>query len=250
MNQKDYLIELANRYETCDFIVGDPSWFMHQLEDPTEQELMAFISASLSYGSRKQFMPKIQFILDESGGKLSEWLVNGSYNDSIPPSPECFYRLYTKQMYNNFLRALGNLLKEHGSLRVFVENNKKTKEILKAIDVINAITQWFADNGSNGVIPINASSSCKRLCMFLRWMVRTDSPVDLGLWNDLIDSSSLIIPMDVHVVQESIKLGLLSSKCTSMSNAIKLTEKLARIWPNDPTKGDFALFGIGVDTNK
>ena len=72
-------------------------------------------------------------------------------------------------------------------------------------------------------------------------------PVDLGLWSDLIDKSTLIIPMDTHVLQEAEKLGLISSKCTSMSAAMKLTQKLREIWPDDPTKGDFALFGLGVD---
>jgi uncharacterized protein (TIGR02757 family) len=83
--------------------------------------------------------------------------------------------------------------------------------------------------------------------MFLRWMVRDNSPVDLGLWSDLIDKSTLIIPMDTHVLQEATKLGLISSKCTSMSAALKLSQKLREIWPDDPIKGDFALFGLGVD---
>ena len=83
--------------------------------------------------------------------------------------------------------------------------------------------------------------------MFLRWMVRDNSPVDLGLWSDLIDKSTLIIPMDTHVLQEAERLGLITSKCTSMSAAMKLSQKLSEIWPDDPTKGDFALFGLGVD---
>ena len=98
-----------------------------------------------------------------------------------------------------------------------------------------------------GIIPKDATSSCKRVCMFLRWMVRDNSPVDLGLWSDLIDKSTLIIPMDTHVLQEATKLGLISSKCTSMSAALKLSQKLREIWPDDPIKGDFALFGLGVD---
>lgn len=250
MTQEEYLISLADKYEEANFIIGDPSWFMHQVSDPTEQELMAFIAASLSYGSRKQFLPKIQLILDASKGKLKEWLSSGAYNATIEKSPSCFYRLYSMQTYNDFLSALTNIIIKYGSLRGFVEELKCDKQLLEALDVINAFTQWFTYNASYGVIPKDTSSSCKRLCMFLRWMVRKDSPVDLGLWNDLISASSLIIPMDVHVVQESIRLGLLSSSCTSMSNAIKLTSRLKEIWPKDPTKGDFALFGLGIDNNK
>ena len=83
--------------------------------------------------------------------------------------------------------------------------------------------------------------------MFLRWMVRDNSPVDLGLWSEFIDKRTLIMPMDTHVVQEAIALGLLNSKSNSMSNAIKLTDKLTEIFPEDPLKGDFALFGYGVN---
>ncbi len=93
----------------------------------------------------------------------------------------------------------------------------------------------------------NASSSCKRVCMFLRWMVRTDSPVDLGIWSDLIRLRSLIMPLDTHVIQQSLQLGLITSKTTSMSVARKLTDKLLEIFPDDPLKADFALFGYGVN---
>jgi uncharacterized protein (TIGR02757 family) len=83
--------------------------------------------------------------------------------------------------------------------------------------------------------------------MFLRWMVRDNSPVDLGIWSDFIDKRTLIIPMDTHVVNEAIALKLIDSPSTSMSNAIKLTKRLSKTFPDDPLKGDFALFGYGVN---
>ena len=83
--------------------------------------------------------------------------------------------------------------------------------------------------------------------MFLRWMVRTDSPVDLGIWSDLIRLRSLIMPLDTHVIQQSLQLGFITSKTTSMSVARKLTDKLLEIFPDDPLKADFALFGYGVN---
>ena len=83
--------------------------------------------------------------------------------------------------------------------------------------------------------------------MFLRWMVRDNSPVDLGLWSDFIDKRTLIIPLDTHVLQEANTLGLLNGKTASMTVAKKLTAKLSLIFPDDPLKGDFALFGYGVN---
>ena len=83
--------------------------------------------------------------------------------------------------------------------------------------------------------------------MFLRWMVRKESPVDLGLWNDIIDQRTLIMPLDTHVIQEANRLGLIKTKSTSMKIACELTEKLRKIFPEDPLKGDFALFGYGIN---
>ena len=83
--------------------------------------------------------------------------------------------------------------------------------------------------------------------MFLRWMVRDNSPVDLGLWADIIDKRTLIIPLDTHVLHEANKLSLIQSSTTSMSTARKLTTVLKEVFPDDPLKGDFALFGYGIN---
>ena len=87
--------------------------------------------------------------------------------------------------------------------------------------------------------------------MFLRWMVRDNSPVDLGLWSGLIDKRSLIMPLDTHVLTEASRLGLLSIRASApsatMSAARRLTATLATVFPDDPLKGDFALFGYGVN---
>ena len=78
-------------------------------------------------------------------------------------------------------------------------------------------------------------------------MVRDGSPVDLGLWSGFIDKKTLVMPLDTHVVQEACRLGLLKSPAESMSAAKRLTARLAEVFPDDPCRGDFALFGIGVD---
>ena len=239
------LTSLANKYERADFINGDPSWFMHQVEGNSDKEILAFIASSISYGSRKQFLPKIESLM--INGDYAKWLTNREYEKIVPHTDECFYRLYTKAMMNDFLNALAQMIEQYGSMRGFITSIKNPDNKLSALDAVKALTSWFATHGSTGVIPKDATSSCKRVCMFLRWMVRDNSPVDLGLWSDLIDKSTLIIPMDTHVLQEAERLGLITSKCTSMSAALKLTQKLREIWPDDPTKGDFALFGLGVD---
>lgn len=250
----EHLKSLAEKYERKEFLVGDPSWFMHQVKGDTNRELLAFIASAISYGSRKQFLPKIQNILDACNGDTYEWIVSGKYKTFLPENDDCFYRLYTNRTFKQFLSALAEMVNEYGSIKNYLIANMnetietaRTHDKIEAIEAIRLITEWFANHNSIGVIPKDTTSSCKRVCMFLRWMVRTDSPVDLGIWSDIIDKTTLIMPMDTHVIQEANKFGLLKGKTTSMSSARKLTDKLKEIFPHDPLKGDFALFGLGVE---
>ena len=238
------LTDYAARYETADFLVGDPSWFMHQVSGCENQEAMAFLASALSYGSRKQFLPKIQLFLDWSGGEVSRWVADGAYREFFSLNDSCcFYRLYDKHTMRLFLDAYRELLLSHGSM----EDYLRSQDVHDALAAVELICSWFAEHGSTGVVPKDASSSCKRVCMFLRWMVRDESPVDLGLWSDFIDKRTLIMPLDTHVLTEACAMGLLHSRTASMCSARKLTSELAQIFPDDPLKGDFALFGYGVN---
>ena len=91
---RELLIRYAEEYETSSFINGDPSWFMHQVEGETNQEVTAFVAASLSYGSRSQFLPKIQWLLDSADGNMSEWLSSGNFSNVVSAdNNQCFYRM-------------------------------------------------------------------------------------------------------------------------------------------------------------
>jgi len=234
------LRELAARYETPSFIEGDPSWWMHQVSGASNQEATAFVAQALSYGSRAQFMPKIGWLLERASGDMDRWVRSGAFKADLPAgSKACYYRLYTVGVMHDFLEAYRLLLNEYGSLCAYVGSTT-------GLGAVEAVTAWFSAHGGNAVIPKDATSCCKRVCMFLRWMVRDGSPVDLGLWSSAIDKRTLIMPMDTHVLQQSVRLGLLQSKTTSMSAARRLTARLAQIFPEDPLRGDFALFGEGV----
>ena len=241
---RELLKQYADKYETADFIIGDPSWFMHQVSGARNQEAMAFIAASLSYGSRQQFMKKIQLILDWALGDVDAWVRSGRFAENLHQGDKsCFYRLYTCDTMYNFLSTYQQLLNEHGTLGDYVRN-----EATDTLGAVDAICRFFGSRGISVIIPKDTTSACKRVCMFLRWMVRTNSPVDLGLWADFINRRSLIIPLDTHVLHQSERLGLITSKTASMAAARKLSNVLATIFPDDPLKGDFALFGHGVNS--
>jgi uncharacterized protein (TIGR02757 family) len=242
MNIKETLYHYADIYETKDFLTSDPSWFMHQVCGNENQETLAFIASCLSYGNRKQFFPKIQYILDCSSHQVYEWVASGKFERDIPDDDNCYYRLFTNHAMNKFLHALKDLIAENESIGQYVSHHSSD-----GFSAITAICNYFSNKGIEAVVPKDTTSACKRVCMFLRWMVRDNSPVDLGLWSQFIDKRSLIMPLDTHVMHEAVYLGLSDCKSPSMAAAKKLTSKLSKYFPDDPLKGDFALFGYGVN---
>lgn len=241
MNTDKLLIEAAQRYEAEAFLTGDPSFAMHAVQGSNNQEVIAFIAASLSYGSRAQFLPKIQTIIDNSAGQPRDWVACGLFHSHIPPSSHSFYRLYSYKDMNGMLERLAIMLRDYGTIGHFVR--QESKDATSALSAIEALTTYFRPSK---IIPKDTNSACKRLCMFLRWMVREGSPVDLGLWT-FIDPRTLIIPLDTHVLSVSRELGLTQSKSATMTAALHLTARLAEVFPDDPLKGDYALFGMGVN---
>lgn len=244
---KKYLASLADRYEVSSFCKEDPSQFLYwySKNKVCDVECAAFIAAMLSFGSRTQFIPKIKSILelaDKENGCISEWILSGSKN--FQTGQKKFYRFYSYDDIHTFFGEISSILKKEKSLGEFfrkkIELDKKYENSLH-----EAIYEAFPESK---IVPKGKNSANKRIFMFLRWMVRQNSPVDLGIW-DWYPQKNLLIPLDVHVMQESVKLGLISEKATASFKTVKfLTEQLKEIWPEDPCRGDFALFGLGIES--
>ena len=241
---KQKLKELADKYETTGFLEADPSKFMHLVEGAANQEAAAFIASSLSFGSRSQFLPKIAEILDLAEMNPDRWVRQGMFENHFKPGDhQTFYRFYSRSDMNMFFKTYQNIMHNCGSLGGLIKSDK----CLSALDAVKSISQRFDNPPSHSPIPKDHRSACKRICMFLRWMVRDNSPVDIGLWAHLIDKKTLIMPLDTHVIHQSKNLGLLKNSNATMSSALKLTEAMKDVFPDDPVRADFALFGLGVD---
>ncbi|NLK46242.1 MAG: TIGR02757 family protein [Treponema sp.] len=249
MNQTliEKLKMLAEKYETKAFIKEDPSRFLWWYNDKENAEIASFIAAMLSFGNRKQFIPKIEFILNiaDCSGGINNWIKSGNFQKDFLPKNKTesqkFYRFYSYKDLLNLFLALQQIICKCGSFEQLVYNEYKKSPQKNIIDILSEI---FADCA---IVPKGKSSAKKRLCMFARWMVRSNSCVDRGFWS-WVPMKDLIIPLDVHVLEESIKFGLLppESKPTRKTAEL-LTEQLKQIWPEDPVKGDYALFGPGVN---
>ena len=118
----------------------------------------------------------------------------------------------------------------------------KQYDEIKNPDWVQSVLNLFP--GVKGV-PKDTKSACKRVCMFMRWMVRWGSDVDLGIWS-FIPTSKLIVPLDTHVARMARQLGLITVKGNNMRAAYQLTQQCRLAFPNDPAKADFALFGYGI----
>lgn len=241
---KEKIKNLAEKYENAAFTQGDPSCILKRYKNVDDTECAALTAAVLAFGRRDAFLKKINELLNtaDTFGGPAQWLKNGDYRKSFIPKGICcdkkFYRFYSYADFVDFFDVLHDILHTNATLGEYFAERRSGKNLAEVIcDTFNNCK----------VIPHGKNSANKRVHMFLRWMIRRNSPVDLGIW-DWYSPADLVIPMDTHVIQESIKLGLLPPQSSgTLKNALLLTTVLKQIWPDDPCKGDFALFGSGVD---
>ena len=245
------LVSLANKYEIPSFCNDDPSQFLCWYKKSTADiEAASFLAAMLAFGSRTQFIPKIRQILeaaDKASGSISAWLKTGTYKKDFPKGSKKFYRFYSYDDMQIFFDELAAILTTSKTMGEYFKTRwKEASSRQPTPHLSDIIGQGFP---KSKIVPKGKSSANKRTHMFLRWMVRQNSPVDLGLWK-WYPQADLLIPLDVHVMQEAQKLGLLPANATSSrKTAITLTKKMDEVFPGDPARADFALFGLGVAPN-
>lgn len=239
-NELDVLVE---KYETVDFIKDDPVQFPHKFEDKKSIELAGFIASLVAYGSRQQFIKKLNELFDLAEHEPLNFIQNfepkilGDFNYRFG-KPDDFAEIFLilKELYNT----------SDGLEELFAYGFSQEKMFECVVDYFYSRASEKAKQGFYQMIPNpHNGGAMKRMCMFLRWMVRK-GPVDLGIWN-FISPSELYIPLDVHVGRISRQTGLLTRKANNFKSVIELTENLKRFCPNDPVKYDFAMFGYGVN---
>lgn len=256
------LQNLADKYETASFCDADPSQYLrwYSLDRVADVECASFIAAMLAFGNRKQFIPKIKEILttaDTTSGSITAWLMSGA--PGFPTGEKKFYRFYSYDDMHCLFKELAAIIKQSGTLGDFFKG--KVFPCLQPAALSSATPSSggtpqrpgslayliSAAFPNSAIVPKGKNSANKRVHMFLRWMVRRNSQVDLGLWQ-WAEPAGLLIPLDVHVMQEGINLGLLPPNAkASRKTAEALSKEMEQVFPRDPARADFALFGLGVD---
>lgn len=238
----------AEQYETADFINADPVQIPHRYDSRVNIEISAFVTAWIAWGNRKQIIKKADFIDREIfKGEPYHYIVGNTVERGNRPeweqykgSTDCLYRTFTFGDFHDLCARLYDVYTSAENMEAAIKKAHETN----GETALATLQSLFGS--VNGIPDLETQSACKRLCLFLRWMCRKGSPVDFGLW-DVCDPRNLIIPLDTHVHKQAIRLGLTKRWTPDLRTAIEITDRFAEVFPDDPAKGDFSLFGYGVN---
>ncbi|MEZ4950566.1 MAG: TIGR02757 family protein [Saprospiraceae bacterium] len=247
---RDFLEECVDKYNRPFFIESDPISLPHRFSDPRDKEIIGFWVAMLAWGQRKTIINSGNRILELMDNSPYDYIIN--HQESDREAFSCFKHRtfqYTDALY--FLQFFQEFYKRHDSLEEAFSRFMEPEDV----DVSNALSGFHRfffqlpdapQRTRKHIATPDRKSTCKRLNMFLRWMVRNDKKgVDFGIWKT-INPSQLLIPLDVHVDRIARNLGLITRKQTDWQTVIELTTELRKLDPNDPVKYDYALFGLGI----
>ncbi len=216
-------------------------------------EFAAFICSVLAYGRVAQIKKSIHLILDPMGEFPVKKLVESTDKDLLKLTKNWKHRFNTSSDMFKLLKILQHIYQNHQTLEDFI----CAKDYVLAFDIIAALNQkfyfllentlGFSDSHESFAFFIpdpQRGSACKRMNLFLKWMVRDSAP-DLGLWTTF-HKKNLIIPLDTHVFKQAKSLGLTKRTTANWQTAQEITQKLSLLDSNDPTRYDFALCHLGI----
>ena len=238
----------AARINHPDFIGADPVQFPRRFDKLQDIEIAAFLSAIIAWGNRKMICRDAERMLSLMEWQPYEYVMERGYED-LDPSMN-LHRTFFARHFQYFLRGMRKIYEEAGSLDAFCRANVAAGSEAPAWDLVEAMQRVMrAENGGESCpqcLPTNLrTTALKRVNMALRWLVRDDGIVDMGVWKS-IPKSKLFIPLDVHVGNTARDLGLLDRRSNDRRSVELLTEAMRELRPDDPAYFDYALFGIGI----
>lgn len=246
---KNFLDEAYLTYNQRTFIENDPICIPHRFTKKEDIEISAFLTSTIAWGNRKSIIKNAWMLMQWMDENPHEFICNHSKNEIKN------FKKFTHRTFNGidcvfFIESLKNIyLNNYGLEACFSDGNKNNENIKNNIlnFRIKFLETKHQQRSEKHISDPFKNSSSKRLCMFLRWMVRKDKHgVDFGIWNHL-KPSQLCLPLDVHTGNVSRHLGLLNRKQNDWKAVEEITARLKQFDPNDPVKYDFSLFGLGAN---
>ncbi len=244
---KEFLDEKVKLYNHPKFIESDPIQIPHRFSLKEDIEISGFLAATMAWGNRKMIINKLNDLMNRMGNSPHDFVMN--YTDDGFDKIETFkHRTLNSIDLDFYIKSLRNIYENHNGLETAFEFHKTDTDSFHAIE--NFRTRFLEiphlqRSEKHLSSPANNSAS-KRLNMYLRWMVRNDNQgVDFGIWKS-VSASTLVCPLDVHSGNVARKLGILTRKQNDWKAASELHLNLKRMDSEDPSKYDFALFGLGI----
>ncbi|PWV54134.1 TIGR02757 family protein [Chitinophaga sp. S165] len=246
---KAFLDTKAVYYNTPDFIPGDPICIPHRFTKLQDIEIAGLFAAILAWGNRTTIINKCTELMKLMDDAPYDFILNHKPKERMKLLQFC-HRTFNGVDLMYFVEYLQGYYTDVTSLE-FAFSGHITAEDETIENALRGFHHMFflpehPERTRKHISTPARNSACKRLNMYLRWMVRKDeNGVDFGLWQH-IQPSQLVCPMDVHVGRVATRLGLIPAAKSDWKTALALTEQLRQLDPLDPAKYDFALFGLGV----
>ncbi len=238
-------------YNQPDFIENDPVQIPHLFSKKQDIEIAGLFAATLAWGQRITIINNCRKLLGWMDNDPHAFIMHHRESD-LKPFIEFRHRTFNATDALYFIEFLKWFYTEHKSLEeaFWVSEADQTVEagLVRFSNLFFSLPEYPARTKKHIATP-ERKSACKRLNMFLRWMVRNDNRgVDFGLWTG-IKPSQLVCPCDVHVERVARELKLIKRKQTDWLTALELTDNLRKLDAEDPVRYDFALFGLGLERN-
>lgn len=249
---RDLLEREAARINCPAFIADDPVQFPRRFTSLPDIEVAALLCATIAWGRRTMICRDCERLLAMMDNSPYRYMMEEGYEQL--PDRQNIHRTFFAENLKCYLRGLKGIYRRHDSLNDFARHHGVGYADEPAWRLAELLQHelCMANNGrlDNRCLPSQLSTTAlKRLNLALRWLVRDDGIVDLGVWN-CIEPSQLFIPLDVHVAETSRALGLIHRKQNDRRTVRELTAALRRFNANDPVLYDYALFGIGIEQNR
>lgn len=248
---KNFLDEKVEQYNQIEFIANDPISIPHQFSKKQDIEIMGFFAAVLAWGQRTAIKNSCKKLVKLFNNAPHDFITNHKDSDLIPflgfahrtfNDTDLLYVIAFLKHYYVQNQSLETAFSKHIS-----QNDYNIEKALIGFEHTFFSLPDFPNRTRKHIATPERKSACKRLNMYLRWMVRSDkNGVDFGIWKNILPSQ-LICPCDLHVDRVARKLFLISNKNNGWKTALELTHNLKKFDSNDPVKYDFALFGLGVE---
>jgi uncharacterized protein (TIGR02757 family) len=245
---KGFLDTKVEQFNRTGFIENDPISIPHQYKKPQDIEISGLFAAVLAWGQRKTIVSKTKELMAMMDNAPHEFLRDHKEKD-LRRFEKFKHRTFNGTDTLYFVDFLSRYYRKNETLEdVFLSPAGSQNTEPGLINFHNLFFSGdFPERTMKHIATPERKSACKRMNMYLRWMVRQDTQgVDFGLWKR-ISPAQLVCPCDVHVERVARRLELIRSKLLNWQTALELTENLKKFDPLDPVKYDFALFGLGIE---